>query len=147
MFEDKIIITNDATVRVIYADTDKMGVVNNGRYFNYFEVGRTELMRKAGLAYADVEKFGFFLPLTEAHARFILTADYDDLLTIQTSLKLEYKATITFEYNIFRDQSLICKGYTVHSFLSNQTRKAVRPPKIFFETVNDFYQKNNEKMA
>ena len=42
-------ITHSHTIRVRYADTDKMGVVYNGNYLAYFEIGRTELLRSVGL--------------------------------------------------------------------------------------------------
>lgn len=40
-------------VRVIYADTDAMGIVYHTNYIRWFEVGRTELLRHLGLVYAD----------------------------------------------------------------------------------------------
>ena len=59
-------LTNTTEIRVRYADTDKMQFVYNGKYLEYFEVGRTELLRAAGLAYSEVEKNGYQLPLIEA---------------------------------------------------------------------------------
>lgn len=122
-------------IRVRYAETDAMAVVNNVDYLVYFEVGRTELMRHYGLPYTVVEKNGFLLPLIEARVFYKNPAHYDDLLNIETSLKPEYKPIIKFEYNIFRDNSTIANGYTVHSFLNSETRRPVKPPKIFIDTV------------
>ena len=68
--------------RVIYADTDKMGVVYNGNYLSYFEIGRNELMRHLGLAYTEVEKNGLILPVIDAYVKYIKPAYYDDILDI-----------------------------------------------------------------
>ena len=140
--ENEIIISHSTKIRVTYADTDKMGVVNNGVYFRYFEIGRTELMREVGLAYTDVEKTGYLLPLIESHANYLVGAEYDDELRIQAELKLEYKPIVKFIYNIFRANTTIAKGYTVHSFIRSDNRKPVKPPKIFFDSVNEYFKKN-----
>ena len=61
-------IRHGTTVRVRYADTDKMGIVYNGNYFMFFEIGRTELLRSLGLPYVELERAGYLLPVLEAHA-------------------------------------------------------------------------------
>jgi acyl-CoA thioester hydrolase len=128
-------IKNTYQIRVRYADTDQMGVVYNGNYFKYFEIARTELMRKTGMPYKDFEAAGWIFPLVEAHANFIKSAHYDDLLDVETIVKVEYKPLVTFKYNIFRSDSTITTGYTVHSFVSKETQKPVKPPSIFWEVL------------
>jgi len=133
-------ITHRTSVRVRYADTDKMGVVYNAVYLVYFEVGRTELMRKVGLAYTEFENAGYHLPLTEAHLTYHQPAFYDDELIIEAFVKPEYKPLIKFEYNIFRGETTIVSGWTIHSFI-NSMMKPVKPPKIFIDTINNYYKK------
>lgn len=128
-------IQHTSHVRVRYADTDKMGIVYNGKYFEFFEVGRTELMRNCGLPYTEFEKAGYILPLTETYASFVSPAHYDDILDIKAVLKVEYKPLIRFDYNIFRADTTIAIGYTVHTFLSAKTRGPVKPPKMFFDAL------------
>src|SRR3989339_252171 len=77
-------ITNAAEIRVRYADTDKMQFVYNGKYLEYFEVGRTELLRSLGLPYSVVENNGYQLPVIEASVKYKSPAHYDDLLEIET---------------------------------------------------------------
>lgn len=125
-------------VRVIYAYTDKMGVVYNGRYFEFFETGRAELMRKYGMAYTEFEKAGYLLPLVETGAKYISSAYYDDLLDVQAEMIFENKPTLKFEYNIFRGNTTIAKGFTVHSFLKAATMTPVKPPKIFTDALEQF---------
>lgn len=132
--------------RVRYADTDKMGVVYNGNYLAYFEIGRNETMRSYGLPYTIFEENGILLPVIEAYVKYIDSAYYDDLLEINTIVKPEYKPTVKFEYNIFRGNSTIAKGFTVHSYLNNKTRKPVRPPKFFFDELARINKKQTEEL-
>ena len=125
-------------IRVRYADTDKMGVMYNGNYFTFFEIGRTEMLRHYGLPYSDLEKDGYMLPLLEAHAEYKNSAFYDDMLMVEASIKPELKATFTIEYNIFRDDTPIATGYTKHVFVNSETRKPVRPPKQYVDLIRKF---------
>lgn len=120
-------------IRVRYADTDKMGIVNNGKYFTYFEVGRTELMRHFGMPYTEFEKAGYLLPLIETKAIYKSPAFYDDLLDIHTTLKLRYSPIIQFDYKIMRGNTTIALGYTLHSFIDNEKRLPIKPPKMFYD--------------
>jgi acyl-CoA thioester hydrolase len=136
-------IRNRTQVRVRYADTDKMGVVYNGMYFTFFEVGRTELMRNFGLPYTEFENAGYILPLVETGARFLSSAFYDDLLEVEAILSLEIKPLVKFEYNILRNNTTIVTGFTVHSFVKADTRKPVKPPRMYVDALEAF--RNNLK--
>jgi acyl-CoA thioester hydrolase len=121
--------------RVRYADTDKMGFMYNGNYFAYFEVGRTELMREYGINYRDLEADGYSLPLRESFAKYIEPAFYDDLLEVEAILKYDGGALFRFDYNIFRNNSLLTQGFTLHVFMNSENKKAVKPPKVFLEAL------------
>jgi len=130
------IIENTTQIRVRYADTDKMGIVYNGNYLAFFEVGRTELMRSKGLAYTTFESEGYLLPLVESHVNYKAPAYYDDLLDIVATLDVDaITATLQFNYSIFCNGNFIADGYTKHSFLKQETMKPVRPPKFFIEKL------------
>ena len=106
-------------VRVLYADTDQMGVVNNIIYLRYFEMGRAEWIRKRGRPYKQIEADGFLLPVVEAHLRYKEPARYDDLLSIEVETEDVRAATVTFKYAIRRsaDAVLLCEGWTKHACL------------------------------
>ena len=67
--------------RIIYADTDQMGVVYHSNYFKFFEMCRGEMMRENNLSYKEVEELGFMLPIIESHCEYKLPAKYDEYLT------------------------------------------------------------------
>jgi acyl-CoA thioester hydrolase len=128
-------IRHTTTIRVRYADTDKMGIVYNGNYLAFFEVGRTELLRSIGLPYTELEKDGYLLPVLEAHAEFKNPAVYDDLLDINTSYEPEHGPVITLRYDVRRGDDQIATGYTRHSFVHARSWKVARPPALFTNAV------------
>jgi acyl-CoA thioester hydrolase len=89
--------------RVRYAETDQMGVVYHANYLVWCEIGRTELMRELGHAYADVEASGIRLAVAEANVRYSQSARYDDPIAVVTRVAAAQSRTITFAYEVFRD--------------------------------------------
>jgi acyl-CoA thioester hydrolase len=120
-------ITSESKVRVLYAHTDKMGIVNNARYLEYFEMGRTDLLRSVGYRYRDMEADNIALPLIEAQCKYIFPAYYDDLVIIKSSLKQKPTVKIRIDYELFVGEKLIATGFTIHSFVDLEKLKPVRP--------------------
>jgi len=116
--------------RIIYGDTDQMGVVYYGNYMRFFEAARTEMFRETSMSYHDIEKRGYYLPVSEAHCKYIKSATYDDEILVETRVDPEVKSFLKFLYTIYRasDRTLLAEGYTVHPFVE-KNGKAVRPPK------------------
>jgi acyl-CoA thioester hydrolase len=115
-------------IRVYFADTDQMGVVYNGRYLTWCEIGRTELLRDRGLAYAQVEARGVALPVTEATLRIRQPARYDDLVRVETSIAEVRTREIRFSYRMFRDDVQLVEAETTHVPVDRATGRAVRLP-------------------
>jgi len=128
-------IKSETSVRVLYAHTDNMGIVNNARYLEYFEAGRNTLLRELGYPYTMLEKINFGLPVIEAHAEYISTAGYDDIIIIKAFLRAMPTVRVKIDYELCVDQRLIVRGYTVHSFINLQKMKPARPPKDFIDLV------------
>lgn len=100
-------------VRVRYGETDQMGVVYHANYFLYFEMGRTELLRAAGLPYAELEKSGVFLVVVEAACRYRAGARYDETLDVLTRVDRIGKATVVFRYEVRGEDGRLCaEGHT-----------------------------------
>jgi acyl-CoA thioester hydrolase len=106
-----------ATVRVRYAETDKMGVVYHSNYFVWFEVGRTDWLRQAGWTYREMEASGVSLPVIEAHCEYRQPARYDDEIAIDARALGLSPIRLRFEYRLSRlsDGALLAEGYTVHA--------------------------------
>ncbi|MGA7720061.1 MAG: thioesterase family protein [Ignavibacteriaceae bacterium] len=135
-------LINKTEIRVRYADTDQMHFVYNGKYLEYFEVGRTEMLREIGLAYSVIENKGYQLPVLETFVKFISPAFYDDILTVESFMKECPSFKIRIDYKIYRkiNNSLVAEGYTEHVFIKEQTKKPSRLPFFFTEIVDPFYQ-------
>ncbi len=135
-------LINKTNIRVRYADTDQMKYVYNGKYFEYFEVGRTEMMRENGLPYSMIEKSGYQMPVREAYLKFKNPAFYDELLEVETRLESlpELKVHINHTIRSLDRNITIVEGYIVLVFINMVTRKPIRPPGFFMSVVKPFFK-------
>lgn len=95
-------VTSRIEVRVRYAETDQMGVVYHANYLVWCEIGRTELIRQLGFSYADLERQGLFLAVSDAHLRFHAPARYDDTILVETAVDEVRSRSLAFRYSIAR---------------------------------------------
>ncbi|MDA8138606.1 MAG: thioesterase family protein [Desulfobacteraceae bacterium] len=129
-------LSHQSTYRVIYGDTDNMGIAYYANYLRWFEIGRTELLRSWGLAYREIEARGILLPVSEAHCKYMTAARYDDVLRIESTLDAEVKAGLKIDYRVTSEdgQTLHATGYTRHAFINREGR-VIRPPDFFRELI------------
>lgn len=128
-------LTGEITLRVRYAETDRMGLLHHANYLVYFEQGRTELLRAAGLSYRDLEDQGFLLVLTHVEVRYKGPARYDDLLTLRTIVERTTAARIDHRYELLRDGMLLAQGKTTLACIDRQGQVQALP---------DILRKTNE---
>ncbi|MCS7046564.1 MAG: acyl-CoA thioesterase [Gemmataceae bacterium] len=105
-------LSGEITIRVRYAETDRMGLLHHANYLVYFEQGRTELLRSQGLSYKDIEDQGFLLVLTRVQVRYRRPARYDDLLTLRTTVIRTSAVKIEHRYELRRGDELLAEGET-----------------------------------
>lgn len=131
-------LTHLTTYRVIYGDTDNMGVAYHANYLRWFEIGRTEMFRAWGLPYKAIEEKGIMLPVSEVLCKFVAPAHYDEVLVIETTLDTAVKGAVKFDYCIFgqESQKLLAKGYTKHACVNGQG-KVVRPPSFLLTLIQE----------
>ena len=107
--------------RVIYGDTDAGGVGYNAHFLRFMEIGRTEMMRNLAVPYSEMEQQGIIIPVIESYLRYKASGQYDDLLTIATSLAEVSRFSCRFHYRITRTDAdknqgqLLVKGFTKHA--------------------------------
>ena len=122
--------------RVRYSETDQMGVVYHGNYAQFFELGRTEWLRKLGISYKELEISGIMLPVISLSCNFIKPAKYDDVLTIQTILLKKPMVKIVFDYKITNQHDqLICTGNSVLAFIKTENNKPTSCPNSLLENL------------
>ncbi len=100
------------TIRVRYPEVDAMGYLHHSRYFQYFEMGRVELLRSLGHSYADLEKDGIFFAVVKVECRFRAPARYDEELTLTTKIVKQTTVRIDHQYELSRNQTLLAEAST-----------------------------------
>lgn len=121
-----------STVRVRYAETDKMGVVYYANYFVWFEVGRTDLLRNMGWSYREMEQAGVSLPVIEAHCDYRRPARYDDELDVRTEGRMLSPVRMEFSYQVVSRDALVtvASGRTVHAALDPNGKPCRLPERV-----------------
>jgi acyl-CoA thioester hydrolase len=114
-------------LRVIYGDTDQMGVVYYGNYLRYFEAARGHFVRARGRSYKEFEAAGFALPVIEAHVKYRQSLRYDDLFAIHAVVAERKRVTVRFAYEITRGGEPIAEGWTNHACIDANGRPAGMP--------------------
>ena len=137
MKSGKLKLTNVTCYRVIYGDTDQMGVVYYANYLRWFERGRSEWLRQIGLPYSKIEQHGLHFPVSEVNCRYAQSAHYDDVVQIETELVELGRASFSFTYQISReaDRCILATGSTRHACIDDSGRVA-RIPKILTDAID-----------
>ena len=127
--------------RVIYADIDSMGVVYYSHYLDWFERGRTEFFREMDLPYTEVVKHGIVTPVSEVYCKYHKSAQYDDVVQIETTVSSFKRVTIVFDCEVYRkdDRTLLVSGYTRHGFL-DINGKIVKIPGFIREKIKSLME-------
>jgi acyl-CoA thioester hydrolase len=112
--------SHDISVRVRYCETDAMGFLHHANHINYFEMGRTELLRAQGGNYREMEEQGNFLVVIRVECDYKTPAKYDDLLTVRTAVGKQSIAKIEFEHTVFRGDQVLAKGRTVLACINKE---------------------------
>ncbi len=119
---------HETKLRVRYSETDAQGIVNNANYLSYFEVGRVEWLRAAGLSYKELEARGYGFVVVEVRAFYKGAARFDDELTLRTRLAALSKASFHFEYVLLRGSEVLATGYTRHGCIALASGRPSRLP-------------------
>ncbi len=108
---------HSAPIRVRYAETDAAGIAHHSAYIAWLEVGRVEWLRAGGVAYGEIEKLGYSLPVVELHMRYVAPARFDDALVVRTALADQRSRSVRFIYEVVTDTAhprQIANGMTRH---------------------------------
>lgn len=120
-------LSGETTIRVRYAETDRMGLLHHANYLVYFEHARVELLRAQGLTYRDIEDQGFLLVLTKLEVRYRRPAYFDDLLTVRTTVERTTAVRIDHRYEVVRGAELIAEGSTTLACVDRDGRPQALP--------------------
>lgn len=125
-------------IRSRYGETDKMGYVYYGRYLEYFEEARTEMLRSVGLPYASMEDNGIMLPVTKASLEYVRPIFYDELIHIHVMLFRRPQTRLETWYTISGAENgkIRTRGFVELCFVSAETRRPITAPDFFQNSLN-----------
>lgn len=130
-----------ATIRVRFAETDKMGVAHHSSYVAWLEVGRVEWLRRRGMLYTDMEASGVSLAVSALHIEYRTAVTFDDELVVDTRLAEAKSRRVRYTYALTRqpDGALVARGESVH-VPTDRNGKAVRLPEVWLERLTPHLQ-------
>jgi acyl-CoA thioester hydrolase len=117
-------------IRVRYCETDAMGCLHHSQFFNYFEQGRTELLRADGGSYREIEEAGLFLVVVRLQCSYHAPARYDDLLTLVTRVENVSAVKIDHSYRLLRGDQLLASATSTLACVDRQGKVARLPESI-----------------
>lgn len=125
-------------LRSRYSETDKMGYVYYGRYLEFFEVARTEMIRDLGLPYKELEDQGILLPVVYAEAGYHAPVFYDEEMEIRVSIHEPPLARLDTWYNVFTTRQTVphVTGRVTLAFIDAATRRPRRAPAHFIDRLS-----------
>jgi acyl-CoA thioester hydrolase len=109
-------------IRVIFGDTDQMGVVYYANYLRFFEASRAAYLRDLGKSHKDLDAWGVALPVVEAQCRYKKSAFYEDLLDIDVEIDELRGASMRFVYEVRRGSDVLAEGMTRHAVVGPDGR-------------------------
>ena len=119
---------------VDFFDTDAMEVVHHSNYIRWFEIGRVEFLRAAGITLGELMADGYVFPITDVSAKFLSPGRFDDVLVIETTPTALTKAKMAFDYRILRkgEETVLVTGHTQNVFTNRKTGKIMRLPDKYY---------------
>ncbi|WP_110953496.1 acyl-CoA thioesterase [Anaerosinus massiliensis] len=124
-------------VKVNFFDTDAMAVVHHANYLRWFEIGRVEFLREAGITLNELMEDQIVFPIIDVTCKYRSSARFDDLVMIETIPTTLTQLKMIFEYKVLReaDGELLAEGRTQSVFTSKETGKIIRLPKKYFDRL------------
>ncbi len=133
--------------KVRFVETDMMGVVHHSNYFRWFEMGRVEYMRQAGVYLLDLIDEGILFPITEVSCKYKAPARFDDWIIIETRMVELSRAMVRYNYRVVRemDGTLLAEGMTQNVFTGSKGT-IMRLPLNIFKQLHDLFVREDKEV-
>jgi acyl-CoA thioester hydrolase len=120
---------NQLKIRIYYKDTDAGGIVYYSNYLNYFEAGRAEYARQAGLTVSEIkEKFGVEFAVRHVDCDYLAPSFLDDEIVITTEILAIKGVRIVFLHEAIKAGQVIVKAKITTVAVDMKTLKPTRIP-------------------
>lgn len=129
------------SIRVRYAETDRMEYVYYGRYAEYFEIARVETLRNLGITYRELEDSGILLPVLDYQVKFFKPVYYDELITVKSVIPVLPAARIHFNYETFNSDNIkVNSASTSLVFIKKETKKPCPAPESLLVKLRPYFK-------
>ncbi len=118
-------------VRVRYAECDAFGILHHAKYFEYFEMARTELLRDQGIRYRDLEARGVFFVVAQIECRYRAPIRYDDIVTLRTWVTRKTRTRVDHAYEVLVDGRLVCEATSTLACVGGDGRPILMPEEMW----------------
>ena len=130
--------THNSFIKVRYAETDQMGVVHHGNYAQYLEIARLEWLEDLGVSYKSMEENGVFLPVYNIGVTYKKSAQFDDMLKVEVSLRNLPTVRIIFDYKIYNQHNeLLTIAHTELIFMDAVKNRPIRCPAYILDKLQN----------
>ena len=130
-------------LRVRWAEVDRQGIVFNGHYLTYFDIGITEYYRALGYPYPDaLAQNGTDVYVRKAEVEYHASAQYDDQLDVCVRVERLGRSSFDFRIEIHRLDEMLVSGKVVYVNADPLARKGVPLPEFLRTAIKSF-----EKLA
>lgn len=133
-------IKHTTVLRVRYSEVDQMKYLYHPHYLSYMEIARTEMLRKSGYVYAELEKSGIIMPVRDIRIKYMKPAHYDELVRIEACMKTMPTSRLEVEYEFYNEaDELLCTSYICLAFVDAVHNRLIRCPRVITEALTPFF--------
>mgnify|MGYP000494549849 FL=1 len=137
--ENGPVLTYTHSLRSRYGETDQMGYVYYGRYLEFFEVARTEMIRSLGFSYKKLEEEGVMLPVIYSQIEYKSPIFYDEEMGIEVSIFEKPLVRLKTFYRVFteRNDAAHVLGQVNLCFTNSKSRRPCKAPDHFLRHLEE----------
>lgn len=92
-------LSAEVEITVPFFDLDPAGVAWHGRYFQYFELARCELLERVDYSYDAMMKSGILWPVADTRVRYVKPLVLNQKILVSAYLR-EWEMRIVIDYRI-----------------------------------------------
>ena len=124
-------------VRVYYEDTDFSGLVYHANYLKFFERGRSDFLRAAGVNHVDLMALDTAITVLSITVNFRTAARIDDALLVRTHFDALAGPRFVIRQDILRNDTIIADAEVAACCISLAGR-AKRAPSLLVDRIKPY---------
>lgn len=129
--EPNPLLTCTMPFRVRYSECDPMGYLHHAHYWVYFEEVRTELLRRQGFVYRDLEAGGVLFVVHKLAATFLRPVRYDDVVTVECKVTRITHTRVDHAYRLLRGEELCTQAVSTLASVGRDGRPIIMPKELW----------------